>query len=74
MYAVEGTSLRKVAERPTGGWTEAIAFSRDGRTLLVQSMEDRTVEVFRWDGKALTQGKKLEMKGAGPESFATAWP
>jgi DNA-binding beta-propeller fold protein YncE len=73
IYAVEGTTLRKVAEAPVGPWAEAVAFSRDGRTVLVQSMQDRTVEVFRWDGKTLTRGPNLTIQGAGPESFATAW-
>ena len=74
LYAVDGNALRKIAEAPIGGWAEATAFSRDGKTVLVQSMQDRTVEVFRWDGKTLTRGKKLAIEGAGPESFATAWP
>ena len=74
LYAVDGNSLRKIAEAPIGGWAEATAFSRDGKTVLIQSMQDRTVEVFRWDGKTLTRGKKLAIEGAGPESFATAWP
>jgi DNA-binding beta-propeller fold protein YncE len=74
LYAVQGHTLRKVAEQPIGAWAEATAFSRDGRTVLVQSMQDRTVEVFRWDGKTLTRGKSLAIQGAGPESFATAWP
>jgi DNA-binding beta-propeller fold protein YncE len=74
LYAVDGQTLRKVAEAPVGAWAEAVAFSRDGKTVLVQSMQDRTVEVFRWDGKALTRGKSLPIEGAGPESFATAWP
>jgi hypothetical protein len=37
-------------------------------------MQDHTVEVFRWDGKKLAPGNILLIKGAGPESFATAWP
>jgi DNA-binding beta-propeller fold protein YncE len=73
LYAVEGQSLRKVAQMPIGAWAEATAFSRDGKTVLIQSMQDRTVEVFRWDGKTLTRGKTLPIQGAGPESFATAW-
>lgn len=73
IYAVTGQTLRKVAEVPVGGWTEAVAFSRDGKTILVQSMSDRTIEVFRWDGKTLTKGKTIAIQGAGPESFATAW-
>ena len=73
LYAVEGHTLRKLSESKIGGWTEAAAFSRDGKTVLVQSMADRTIEVFRWDGKALTRGKTIAVDGAGPESFATAW-
>jgi DNA-binding beta-propeller fold protein YncE len=74
IYAVEGQTLHKVAEVPIGAWAEAAAFSRDGRTVLVQSMQDRKIEVFRWDGRTLTRGKWLSIQGAGPESFATAWP
>jgi DNA-binding beta-propeller fold protein YncE len=74
LYAVEGQSLHKIAEVPVGAWAEAVAFSRDGKTVLIQSMQDRTIEVFRWDGKTLVRGTVLLIKGAGPESFATAWP
>lgn len=74
IYAVEGTALRRLDSAPVGGWSEAIAFSRDGRTLLVQSMQERRIDVFRWDGRRLHQGKSLPIEDAGPESFATAWP
>jgi DNA-binding beta-propeller fold protein YncE len=74
VYAVDGQTLRKLAQVPTGAWTEGAAFSRDGRTVLVQSMQDRTIEVFRWDGQTLTRGTSLPVQGAGPASFATAWP
>jgi DNA-binding beta-propeller fold protein YncE len=74
LYAVEGQTLRKIAQQPIGPWAEAAAFSRDGKTVLVQSMQDRTIEVFRWDGETLTRGKSLPVEGAGPESFATGWP
>jgi DNA-binding beta-propeller fold protein YncE len=73
LYAVDGQTLRKVAQMPIGAWAEAVAFSRDGRTVLIQGMQDRMIEVFRWDGKTLTRGKSLPIEGAGPESFATAW-
>lgn len=73
LYAVEGQTLRKVTETPIGAWAEAAAFSRDGKTVLIQSMQDHAIEVFRWTGKTLTRGKSLAIQG-GPESFATAWP
>jgi DNA-binding beta-propeller fold protein YncE len=74
LYAVDDHALRKLAEAATGAWIEGVAFSRDGKTVLVQGMQDHTVEIFRWDGKKLTRGNVLLIKGAGPESFATAWP
>ncbi len=74
LYGVEGQTLHKIAEAPVGPWAEATAFSRDGKTVLIQSMQDRKIEVFRWDGKTLTRGQSLAVEGAGPESFATAWP
>ncbi len=74
LYAVDGKTLRKVAEAPVSGWSEAIAFSRDGKTVLVQGMRDRIIEVFQWNGKSLVRGKSLPIANAGPESFATSWP
>jgi DNA-binding beta-propeller fold protein YncE len=74
LYAVDGETLRKIAETSTGPWIEAIAFSRDGKTILLQGMQNREIEVFGWNGQTLTRGKSLPVQGAGPESFATAWP
>jgi len=74
LYAVNGQTLRKVAEVPIGPWPEGVAFSRDGKTVLTQDMQNHKIEVFRWDGKTLTRGKSLAIENAGPESFANAWP
>jgi DNA-binding beta-propeller fold protein YncE len=74
MFAVDGKTLRKLDQAPIGGWDEAIAFSRDGRIILVQGMADREIYVFRWDGHRLTPGRSLVIKDAGPAAFATAWP
>jgi DNA-binding beta-propeller fold protein YncE len=74
MFAVDGKSLQQLDSAPIGPWNESIAFSRDSHTILVQSMADREINVFRWDGHKLKTGKSLVIKDAGPESFATAWP
>jgi len=74
LFAVEGKSLRRLDSAPIGPWNEGIAFSRDGRTILVQSMAAREIDVFRWDGHKLTPGKPLVFKDVGPETFATSWP
>jgi DNA-binding beta-propeller fold protein YncE len=73
VYAVDGTSLRKVAEAPTGRWSQGIAFARDGRTILVGSMIDRALDVFRWEDGNLIPGEKLDV-GSGPAAIRTPWP
>jgi len=74
LFVVAGKALRPVASASVGPWAEATAWSRDGRVLMVQSMQNRAIDVFRWDGKRLTPGKALEIRDAGPETFATPWP
>jgi len=73
LFAVEGHGLRKLAEAPIGRWSQGIAFSRDGRTILVGSMIDHGLDVFRWENGTLTEGAKLDL-GAGPAAIRTAWP
>ena len=83
LYAVEkapargltgaGTRLRKLVEVSDGGWTQGVAFSRDGRLILVQNMREHEVQVFRWHGGKLIPGIKIAVPG-GPAAIATPWP
>lgn len=73
LFAVEGANLRKLAEAPIGRWSQGVAFSKDGRTILVGSMIDRGLDVFRWEDGKLTPGAKLDL-GSGPAAIRTAWP
>ncbi len=73
LLAVTGKHLRKVAEAPVGHWSQGIAFSRDGRTILVQNMVERTISVFRWEHGKLAAGAPLAI-GSGPAAIRTAWP
>jgi DNA-binding beta-propeller fold protein YncE len=72
IYAVEGKSLRKVAEAPIGHWSQGIAFTKGGDTILVQNTVERTLSVFRFDGQRLTAGTPIAI-GAGPAAIGTAW-
>jgi len=73
LFAVEGESLRKLTEAPIGRWSQGVAFSKDGRTILVGSMIDRGLDVFRWEDGRLTEGPKLDV-GSGPAAIRTSWP
>jgi DNA-binding beta-propeller fold protein YncE len=72
IYAIEGKSLRKLAEAPIGHWSQGIAFSKNNETILVQNMVERTIAVFRFDGQKLTGGTPIAI-GAGPAALGTAW-
>ena len=72
IYAVEGKSLRKIAEAPIGHWSQGIAFSKNGDTIIVQNMVERTLSAFRFDGQKLTAGTPIAI-GAGPAALGTAW-
>ena len=73
LFAIEGQTPRLMGEAPIGKWSQGIAFSRDGRTILVENMVERTLSVFRWENNVLTHGDPLPMP-AGPAAIATAGP
>jgi DNA-binding beta-propeller fold protein YncE len=73
MFAFDGHALKKVAEAPIGRWSQGIAFSRDGRTVLVQNMVEQEISVFRFEHDKLTPGQPLRL-GTGPAAIATPWP
>jgi DNA-binding beta-propeller fold protein YncE len=74
VFAVEaGPRLRFVAEAPIGGWSQGVAFSRDGRLILAQNMVERTISVFQFDDNTLTALPDLVFGGVGPAAIATPW-
>ncbi len=73
IFAVTGHVLTPVATGPIGRWSQGIAWSRNGGTVLVQNDRDRTISVFGFDGHTLTAQPDLIPTG-GPASFGTAWP
>jgi DNA-binding beta-propeller fold protein YncE len=73
ILAVSGKHLDKLAEAPIGRWSQGIAFSKDGGTILVQNMVERVISVFQWNDGKLTEAAPLDI-GAGPAAIRTAWP
>ena len=65
VFELHGTQLTKVAEAPIGGWSQGVAFSADGRTLLVQNMVERDIQVFAFDGSVLREKSRIPLKGGG---------
>jgi len=71
VFKVDGTTLTKAAELRTAVWDQGVAWSRDGKTLLVQSMGEQLLSVVSFDGKTLQAEGEIKTKG-GPEGIRTA--
>ena len=72
LYRVEGTRLVPLAAAWIGHWSQGIAFSADSRTILVQNMVEKEIQVFRWDGSTLQDtGQRIKTNG-GPAAIRTA--
>ena len=51
----DGGRLVKVAEAPIGHWSQGVAFSADGKTILVGNMVEKNLQVFDWNGSTLKE-------------------
>ena len=71
VFSVNGTTLTKVGEVKIGQWPQGVAWSRDGKTLLAQSMVDNALATVSFDGKNLNVTGQLKVTG-GPDGIRTA--
>lgn len=65
LFELKGTQLIKVADAPIGGWSQGVAFSADARTVLVQNMNERDIQVFAFDGSTLRETSRIALAGGG---------
>jgi len=64
LYRLEGTKLTKTSEAPIGAWSRGAAFSKDGVTLVVQSMVQHDLMVFRVEyAKLVDTGQTIDVVG-----------
>ena len=66
LLRLDGFRLTKFAQAPVGRWSQGVAFSKDGRTILVQNMLEKDIQVFRVDGVTLRDtGQRIPLGGGG---------
>jgi DNA-binding beta-propeller fold protein YncE len=70
VYRIDGTKLTLAAQAKVGGWTQGVVWSKDGKTLLAQSMLDKSLDVLSFDGKKLEVAGKIKVPG-GPAGIRT---
>ena len=70
VYRVDGTKLTLAAQAKVGGWTQGVAWSKDGKTLLSQSMLTKAIDVMSFDGTQLKVAGSIKVDG-GPAGIRT---
>jgi DNA-binding beta-propeller fold protein YncE len=70
VYRVDGTRLTLAAQANVGGWGQGVVWSKDGKTLLNQSMLAKSLDVLSFDGKTLTVIGQIKVPG-GPAGIRT---
>jgi DNA-binding beta-propeller fold protein YncE len=70
VYSLAKKTLTAVTEARIGHWCQGTAWGRDGKTLLVQCMVEREIQVFTFNGRTLTRGAVLKVNG-GPAGIRT---
>lgn len=63
VYRIDGTKLALVAQAKVGGWGQGVVWSKDGKTLLAQSMLAKSLDVLSFDGKSLSVIGKIPVPG-----------
>lgn len=71
VFRINGTTLTLVAEAKVGHWGQGVVWSRDGKTLLAQSMIEKELEILSFDGKDLKKTGAIKVSG-GPAGLRTA--
>ena len=70
VYRVDGSRLTLAAQAKVGGWGQGVVWSKDGKTLLNQSMLAKSLDVLSFDGKTLTVTGQIKVPG-GPAGIRT---
>jgi hypothetical protein len=71
VFKVEGTKLTLTARGEFGAWGQGVVWSKDSKHLFAQSMTDKAVDVFSFDGKALKKTGSIKV-GGGAAGIRTA--
>src|SRR5262249_39110444 len=64
LYKLDHGKLTKTSEAPIGAWSQGASFSKDGKTLVVQNMIQKNLQVFaNDDGKLIDTGQRIDVDG-----------
>jgi hypothetical protein len=67
---IEGQRLSVVAETKIGRWSQGAAWTPNSKTLLLQCMVEKEIQMFGFDGKTLKPSGSIKVDG-GPAGIRT---
>jgi hypothetical protein len=65
IYAVKGTKLTKITEAKVGHWCQGMAWSRNNKTVVIQCMVEKNLQVFSFNGHSLKAAGTVALSGGG---------
>lgn len=72
LYRIEGRQLVRVADAPFGAWSQGVIFLDDSRTVLAQSVLDRSVHAWSIEGDRLQPLGARVIEEGPPVAFGPA--
>ncbi len=63
IFRIESRALVPVVETRVGHWCQGAAWAREGRTVLVQCLVERELQMFQFDGRSLKAAGAIKVNG-----------
>ena len=71
IYSIKNNKLAPVAEAKVGHWCQGVAWSKDSKTVMVQCMVERQLQMFSFNGRTLKASGAIKTT-SGPAGIGTA--
>jgi len=65
VYSIKGTKLTKVGEAKVGHWCQGAAWSKNNKTVVIQCMVEKNLQVFSFNGRSLSATGTVPLSGGG---------
>ena len=65
VYSIDGTKLAKIDEAKVGHWCQGAAWSKDNKTVVIECMVEKNLQIFSFDGHSLKPAGTIALSGGG---------
>src|SRR3974377_483864 len=65
VYSIDGTKLTKIDEAKVGHYCQGAAWSRDNKTVVIECMVEKNLQIFSFDGHSLKPAGNIALSGGG---------